>query len=404
MAAVATASLARRTDRLGTENAFTAAAEANAFAAQGHRVYPFHLGDLNLPTPENIVEATCKAMRDGKTMYCPNAGLPELRDVLAAQVGEARGLSYGADNVAVQPGGKPVIGKFLMAMMNSGDEVLYPNPGFPIYSSLIGYLGGTAVPYTLHQGANGFAIDLDGLERSISARTRLLILNDLHNPTGAECTPAELQRLAELVLEHDLQVLCDEAYFDVRLDGGRSRSLASLPGMQSRCVILFTFSKKYAMTGWRLGAAIGPEAVIDVIVKLNTNLESCTNQFVQWGGLEALTGDQRGAHYITTVLRERRDVAADILDSTAGVTCLRPNTTFYLYPDVTGAMQRKGLTDYEAFRRVVLRETGVSMCTRAHFGPALDAETRYYLRVAYGGIGTSEIEEGLKRLKTFLES
>ncbi len=304
----------------------------------------------------------------------------------------------------MQPGGKPVIGKFLLAMMNRGDEVLYPNPGFPIYSSLIGYLGGSAVPYTLHQSDDGFVIDIESLERSLTPRTKLLILNDLHNPTGAECSVAELQRLAELVLEHDLRVLCDEAYFDVRLDGGRSHSLASLPAMQSRCVILYTFSKKYAMTGWRLGAAVGPEPVIDVIVKLNTNLESCTNQFVQWGGLEALTGDQAGARQITAVLRERRDVAAQILDSIAGVSCVRPNVTFYLYPDVTGAMRRKGLEDYETFRRAVLRETGVSMCTRTHFGPALDGETRYYLRVAYGGIDITEIEEGLTRLKTFLES
>ena len=178
---------------------FAVAADAAALAAQGKTVYPFHLGDLNIPTPANIAEAAAKAVRDGKTTYCPNAGVAELREAIALDVGRARGLEYGVDNVSVQPGGKPVIGKFLLTMMNPGDEVLYPNPGFPIYSSLIEFFGGRAVPYTYVEGADRFSLDVAQIERLITPRTRLLILNDLHNPTGVECSAVELEALAELV-------------------------------------------------------------------------------------------------------------------------------------------------------------------------------------------------------------
>lgn len=393
---------AARVGDLGTETVFAVAAEAAALTAQGRKVYPFHLGDLNLATPANIAEATVRAMHDGKTTYCPNAGIPQLREAIAADVSDSHGLRYGPDNVSVQTGGKPVIGKFLLTMMDPGDEVLYPNPGFPIYSSLIEFFGGRAVPYTYVEGPDGFSLDLEQIERLVTPATKLLILNDLHNPTGAECTPRELEGLAELVRRHRLFVLCDEAYFDVRYEGS-SHSFASLPGMDERCVILYTFSKKYAMTGWRLGAAIGPRWFIDVCNTLNVNGESCTNQFVQWGGLEALTGDQSGAREILEVLQRRRDAACEILSATAGVRCLQPNTTFYLYPNVTDAMARTGLTGYEDFRRAILQHTGVSMCTRLHFGPALAGETQRYLRFAYSGLRTDGIREGIGLLKSFIE-
>jgi aspartate/methionine/tyrosine aminotransferase len=395
--------LAERVDDLGTETAFAAAAEAAAAAATGQKVYPFHLGDLNIPTPANITEAALRAIRDGKTGYCPNGGIAPLREAIAADVGAARGLAYGPDNVSVQPGGKPVIGKFLLTLMDPGDEVLYPDPGFPIYSSLIEFFGGVATPYAYEERGDGFGFDLDALAAAIGPRTRLLILNDLHNPTGGECSPAELERVAELAQRHDLWVLSDEAYFDVRYSGGRSRSIAALPGMQERTVILYTFSKKYAMTGWRLGAAIGPQAVIDVITTLNVNVESCTNHFVQAAGVEALTGDQSGAQAILAELERRRDAACDALNACPGITCLRPETTFYLYPNVSEAMALTGLTAYEDFRRAVLAATGVSMCTRLHFGPELPGETKRYLRFAYSGLEVERIDEGLAALRAFLE-
>jgi aspartate/methionine/tyrosine aminotransferase len=394
--------IAERVVRLGTETAFAVSAEAAAFAAQGNKVYPFHLGDMNIPTPTNIIEAAIKAMKDGKTGYCPNAGIPELRETLAADVSASRRVNYSMENVAIQPGGKPTINKFFLALMNPGDEVLYPNPGYPIYESQIEFQGGRALPYGYIEGEENFELDMDAIEGQITPRTRLLVLNDLQNPTGAECSLAELERLVELVLKHDLYVLCDEAYFDIRYEG-KSSSLASLPGMAERCVILYTFSKKFAMTGWRLGAAIGPKEIIDVIIKLNVNDESCSNHFIQYAAIEGLTGDQTQAKQILATLKERRDTAVDILNSVDGVRCFRPNATFYLFPNVTEAMKKKNLTDYDAFRKTLLKETGVSVCTRLHFGRAMEDEKDLYVRLAYSGINTSEIRAGLDKFKAFIE-
>ena len=394
---------ADRISRLGTETAFAVSAEANAFAAAGNKIYPFHLGDINIKTPVNVMDAAVEAMRDGKTGYCPNAGCSDLRAVLAETVSISRGQSYSMENVAVQPGGKPTIGKFILAVMNPGDEVLYPNPGYPIYESMIEFHGGKAVPYTYKEGSDNFEIDLDMLENNITEKTRILVLNDLQNPTGAECSRAEMEKLAQIALKHDLYVLSDEAYFDIRYEGA-SRSIVSLPGMAERCVILYTFSKKYAMTGWRLGAAVGPKEIIDIIIKLNVNDESCPNHFIQYGAVEALTGDQSESQRILQILKERRDAAVEMLNTVEGVRCFRPNATFYLYPNVTGAMRKKGLATYDEFRRAVLRQTGVSFCTRLHFGRPLPGESEYYIRLAYSGIDVDQIMEALKKLKTFMES
>lgn len=394
---------ADRIARLGTETAFAVAARAAGHRADGHTVYPFHLGDMNLPTPSNVMDAACAAMRAGKTGYCPSAGIPELRDALAKDVSAARGVPYAMENVAIQPGGKPVIGKFVMALVNPGDEVLYPNPGYPIYESQIEYHGATAVPYRYVRDDSGFHIDLDYLESRITPRTTAIIINDLQNPLGAECTAEERQRLADLAIRHDLSVLLDEAYFDIRYSG-KSASLASIPGMRERSVILYTFSKKFAMTGWRLGAAIGPKVVIDIIAKLNVNDESCSNHFIQHGALEGLTGDQSGPMAILDVLKERRDTAVDLLNSMPGVSCPSPEATFYLFPEVTELMDRKGFgNDYGAFAEDVLVKTGVSLCTRLHFGRPLPDETRRFVRLAYSGIDKADIAKGLSALKRYAE-
>ncbi|MEJ2222229.1 MAG: aminotransferase class I/II-fold pyridoxal phosphate-dependent enzyme [Desulfobacterales bacterium] len=381
--------IAERIDRLGTETAFAVSAEAADFAAEGNKVYPFHLGDMNIITPAIVRETAMKAMNAGKTGYCPNAGIPQLREILAADVSASRGIQYSMENVAIQPGGKPTIGKFIMTLMNPGDEVLYPNPGYPIYESQIEFHGGMAVPYSYVEGKHNFEIDMEMIEKRITPKTRLLILNDLQNPTGAECSAAEFEKLADIVNKHNLFVLCDEAYFDIRYEG-RSKS--------------FAFSKKFAMTGWRLGATIGPKKIIDVIAKLNVNDESCPNHFIQYGAMEGLTGDQTEARQILTTLKERRDAAVDILNSIEGIHCFRPNATFYLFPNVTGAMHQKGLADYDDFRRTVLHETGVSFCTRRHFGRPLPGEENFYIRLAYSGIGTAEIKEGLGKFKAVIES
>jgi len=393
---------ADRMERLGTETAFAVGAQAAAWAAKGNTVYPFHLGDMNMETPENIRNAAIEAMNAGKTGYCPNAGIPELRDALANDVGRRRGVEYSPENVAIQPGGKPVIGKFLNVVLNPGEEALYPNPGYPIYESMIEFLGGVAKPYTYVETDDGFDLDMDYLESQISEKTTVLIYNNYQNPMGAASSAEEMRYLADLAVRHDLWVLSDEAYFEIRY-GGESESIVKYPGMRERTVILYTFGKKFAMTGWRLGAAVGPEQVIDDIAKINTNDESCTNHFNQYAAIEALTGDQRGPKEILNVLRERRDMAAEKLNMIAGITCHTPETTFYLFPNVTEAMARKGFETLSAFQEASLHETGVSFCTRNHFGRPFPNEENQYVRFAYSGIALDHINEGLEKLKTWIE-
>ena len=395
--------LAQRLERLGTETAFAVSLAAAEWAAKGNRVFPFHLGDINLPTPGNVVEGMDRAIANGKTGYCPAAGIPELRAALAEDVGERRGLYYDPSNVVVQPGGKPVIGKFIQSVMNPGDEVLYPNPGYPIYESQIEYYGGIAKAYRYLPTSKGFAIDLDQVRNLITPRTTAIIYNDLQNPISAESTDDERAQIAELAQRHNLWVLSDEAYFEMRYSGN-SASIASIPGMRERTVILYTFSKKFAMTGWRLGAAIAPQEVADSIAKLNTNDESCTTHFVQHGGVAALTGDQSECAAIIEVLRARRDAAVSKLQSIPGISISKPEATFYLFPDVTDAMARLGFDDVTTFAETALHETGVSFCTRKHFGRPQPGETRHYIRLAYSGISEEDINEALTRLGSWIES
>jgi aspartate/methionine/tyrosine aminotransferase len=395
--------LAERFGKLGTETAFSVAEEAKSLIRSGVRVFPFHLGDIDLKTPDNIIEAANRAMGEGRTGYCSNYGVPELREALSADINRSHGTSYTGANVAIQPGGKPVIQKFFLALMNAGDEVLYPNPGYPIYESVVAFHGGRPLPYRYREEQGGFRLDLDQLTSLITPATRFLVFNNLHNPTGAEASPSELAALREIVLRHDLIVLCDEAYFDIRYEG-ESRSLASLPGMQERCLILYTFSKKYAMTGWRLGAAVGPAELIEAIAKLNVNDESCSNHFVQYAGLEALTGPQEGSRAILSTLRRRRDKCHELASSIPGVHCFKPSCTFYLFPNVTALMSGSGFTDYEGFRKAVLANTGVSFCTRLHFGKPLPGEQERYIRLSYSGIELGAIAEALARFKQFAEN
>ncbi len=394
--------IADRIKLLGTETAFAVSEEAAQFASKGNKVYPFHLGDLNIKTPSTVVTGTIKAIENGKTGYCPNHGIPELREAIAANINEARGTHYKMENVAVQPGGKPTIGKFILALMNPGDEVLYPNPGYPIYESQIAFNGGIPVPYTYTEGEHNFKLDIESLKSKINSKTKMLIINDPQNPTAAEFSKEEIAQLAELAIEHNLLVLSDEAYFDIRFEG-KSLSVASFPGMQERTIILYTFSKKFAMSGWRLGATIGPKDVIDVVARLNVNDESCSNHFIQYGALAGFSGDQAEVKNLLTVLKERRNIAVDIINSIPGIKCFKPNTTFYLFPNVTRLMERKGYPDYETFRKDVLCKTGVSFCTRLHFGKPFDNEPNKYIRFAYSGINAGEINEGLSKMKTYLQ-
>jgi aspartate/methionine/tyrosine aminotransferase len=395
---------ATRISRLGTETAFAVSADAAAWAADGHTVYPFHLGDMNIRTPLNIIERANAAMLEAKTGYTPAAGVPALREALAASLSAERGVAYTAANVSVQPGGKPVIGKFLMAVMEQGDEVLYPNPGYPIYESQVEYLGGVGRPYRYKVDDNRFRIDRESVAAALGPRTRILIVNAQHNPTGADADAAELEWLAQLALERDLWVLSDDPYHDIRYDGAASQTLVGLAGMAERTVIGYTYSKKYAMTGWRLGAAVGPQPVIDVITKLNTNDESCTNHFVQYAGVEALTGDQTGAREIVATLKERRDLVVAGLRAIDGVVVPETAATFYLFVDVTDVYDRLQYQDPQRFRIETMQQTGVSFCSRTHFGRQLPGEERAWVRFAYSGIDVGPAAAGLATLKEFWES
>ena len=387
--------LATRLANLGTETAFAVSQAAAEWGSKGNRIFPFHLGDLNIPTSKNIVDAMNRAIADGKTGYCPGAGIPQLREALAENIGKDRGLTYDASNVVIQPGGKPVITKFIQTIMNPGDEVLYPNPGYPIYESQIEYFGGIAKPYRYVATGTGFSIDIEQIKSLITPKTKAIVYNDLQNPNGAESTDAERHAIAEIAIANDLYVLSDEAYFEMRYEGN-SKSIASLPGMKERTVILYTFSKKFAMTGWRLGAAIAPKEIADVISKLNTNDESCTTHFVQYGGVEAITGDQSATPVMLNTLKQRRDTALELLRQMPGVKVHTPEAGFYLFPDVTEAMANKGITDLAEFAEKALHATGVSFCTRRHFGRPQPGEQEQYIRLAFSGIDNSDISDGLK--------
>lgn len=395
--------LAQRLQNLGTETAFAVSATAADWASRGNTVYPFHLGDIDLATPANIIEAMNKAIADGKTGYCPGPGIAPLREALAADINSLRGTDYTAENVIVQPGGKPVITKFLQAVMDPGDEVLFPNPGFPIYESQIEYLGGTGLPYGYIPTEDGFRLDFDRIRSLVTPKTKAIIYNDLQNPISAESTDAEREEVAKFAQEHDLWVLSDEAYFETRYSG-QSKSITSIDGMKERTVILYTFSKKFAMTGARLGAAIAPAEVAKYISTMNTNNESCTTHFVQYGGVAGLTEDQGEVKRILEVLKGRRDAAYDALTAIPGVKLAKPESTFYLFPDVTETMQRVGIEDLGEFAEEALHQTGCSFCTRNHFGRPLPGEDRKFIRIAYSGISAERITEGLTKLKGWIES
>ncbi len=393
--------IAQRMSRIGTETAFAVSLEAAQMAQQGVKIYPFHLGDMNIITPSNVMDAAIEAMKKGKTGYCPTAGIPQLRAAVARSVGASRGLELGPENVSIQPGGKPTIGKFILTAMNPGDKVLYPNPGYPIYESQIEFHGGVGLPYGYNEGRDGFILDMEAIRKGMKEGAKILIYNNYQNPTGASSPREEMEELASLAVKYDLLVLSDEAYFEIRYSG-EAMSIASLPGMGGRTVILYTFSKKFAMTGWRLGAAVGPANFIEYISKINVNDESCSNHFIQYGALAGLQGGNEGPDRILSILKERRDALVDLLNAIPEVRCFRPEATFYLFPNVTGALKHKGIEDVEEFRKICLKETGVSFCTRRHFGRPLPGETEQYVRFAYSGIDLPMIHEGMKKLAAFL--
>ncbi len=395
--------IAKRMELLGSETAFAVSAEAAALAATGKKIFPFHLGDINLSTPKSVINSAKKAIDEGKTGYCPAPGIPELREALAKDVGDARGIKYNIDNVSVQPGGKPSIGKYIAAMMEKGDSVLYPNPGYPIYESQIEFYKGIAVPYGYINTPEGLKLDFDAIEKGIQEGAKHIFYNNYNNPTGASSPVEEIEKLANLVIDNDMFLISDDAYFDTLYDG-EPKSIASHPGMYERTLTMYTFSKKFAMTGWRLGASIGPRKVIEQINRLNVNMESCTTHFVQYAGLAGLNAPKKETQDILDILKIRRDRLVEILNKIEGIEAHVPEAGFYVFPKITKLLANTGFDDVEDFRKAVLNETGVSFCGRHHFGRPLNNEKDYYIRLAFSGIDIADLEEGMHLFKEWINN
>jgi len=395
--------IAKRMDLLGSETAFAVSAEAASLASTGKKIFPLHLGDINLATPKSIIEAASKAIDDGKTGYCPAPGIPELRKALAKDVGDARNLEYDMDNVSVQPGGKPSIGKYIAAMMEKGDAVLYPNPGYPIYESQIEFYKGIAIPYGYINTPEGLKLDFNAIENGIKKGAKHIFYNNYNNPTGASSSNKEIEKLAKLVIDNDMFLISDDAYFDTLYEG-TPKSIASISGMYERTLTMYTFSKKFAMTGWRLGASIGPKEIIEQINRLNVNMESCTTHFVQYAGLAGLNAPKKETQDILDVLKIRRDLLVNILNEINGIEAHVPEAGFYVFPKITELLKMTGFDNVEKFRKVVLKETGVSFCGRHHFGRPLENETDYYIRLAFSGITKNDLDEGMNLFKKWIES
>ena len=383
--------LAERMSRIGTETAFEAAARARALEATGRSVIHLEIGEPDFDTPANIREAAKRALDRGATHYSPTVGIPELRAAIATDATARKGVGVSPDRVVVVPGGKPVMFFAILALVNEGDEVIYPDPGFPIYESMANYVGAVAVPCPIRQ-ENGFRLDPAELASLVTARTKLVIINSPANPTGGVSTRQDLERIAAVAREHDLTVLADEIYGRTLYEGEHV-SIASLPGMAERTIVLDGFSKTYAMTGWRLGYAIVPEALVTPFSRLIVNSVSCTNAATQWAGVEALTGPQDAVDAMVAEFKARRDIIVDGLNSIPGITCLRPSGAFYVFPDISAT----GLTGAELADRL-LNEGGVSALAGTAFGHV----SVHHLRFSYAN-SRENIVEAVRRTRAVVE-
>jgi aspartate/methionine/tyrosine aminotransferase len=383
--------LAEATKRLGTETAFEVLAKARALEAQGREVIHLEIGEPDFETPANIVEAGARALRNGFTHYGPSAGLPEARAAFAEYAGEMRGLEIDPDTVVVTPGAKPVMFFGMMALINPGDEVIYPNPGFPIYESVIEYLGASAVPLQLRE-ENRFSLDVAELETKISPRTKMLILNTPANPTGGVIPKQDIERVAELVQKHDFWLLSDEIYSRILYEGEHS-SFLSVPGMRERTILLEGHSKAYAMTGWRLGFAVAPKEVANMIGRFMTNCNSCTASFTQVAGIEAVRGPQDAAEKMIEEFRKRRDLIVDGLNAIPRLSCLKPSGAFYVFPNIRDT----GLRSAE-LASGLLEEAGVATLAGTSFG----AFGEGYLRMSYAN-SPENIRKALAAIRAHLE-
>ena len=393
--------IADRMGNLGTETAFEVLAEVQKLEAQGRNIISFAIGEPDFATPTNVKQAGIAAIEADETHYGPSAGRMELRQAIAEYISKTRGIPVTPQHVVVTPGAKPIIFFTILALLNPGDEAIYPTPGFPIYESVIRFVDAKPVPLPLLESKH-FEFDVDYFRSLITPRTRLIILNSPHNPTGGMLSRTTLEAVAEVALEHDLWVLSDEVYSRIIFDG-EFFSITAIPGMQERTILLDGFSKTYAMTGWRLGYGVMNKELAVHIARLETNSESCTATFTQLAGVEALQGPQDATQAMVEQFRRRRDLIVRGLNTIKGITCLTPPGAFYVYPNVTEACRNLGLADSKALQRKLLYDGGVATLPRTSFGKRQPGEAEEYLRLSYA---TSEdlILEGLERIRGLLGS
>lgn len=382
--------IAERISRLGTETAFEVLVKARALEAKGKNVVHLEIGEPDFDTPPNIIQAAKDALDKGFTHYGPAAGLPETRQAIADYINRTRGYDlWKPEEIVVTPGGKPIMFFGMMACIDEGDEVIYPNPGFPIYESVINFLKAKPVPLPLREEKE-FRFDVADLEARITPKTRMVILNTPQNPTGGILTREDLAQIAELAIKHNLIVLSDEIYSQVTYGDFKHTSISEFDGMKERTMILDGFSKTFAMTGWRMGYGAFPEHIAKVVAKLQTNVTSCTSSFTQIAGIEALS--DRTLPYVSDFLKEferRRDIIVDGLNAIPGFRCHKPHGAFYVFPNITGT----GMTSQEA-ADFFLYEAGVACLSGTAFG----AHGEGFIRFSYAN-SVEKIQEALKRIE-----
>ncbi|MBN1827222.1 MAG: pyridoxal phosphate-dependent aminotransferase [Candidatus Eisenbacteria bacterium] len=376
--------------RLGTETAFEVLAKAKALEAEGKDIIHLEIGEPDFTTPDNIKEAAIKALRDGKTGYCPAPGIPELRKAIAADAGKRRGVELDWKRVVVTPGAKPVMSHLIQAVAQPGDEVIYPNPGFPIYESMIKFVGAKPVPMMLREERD-FRFDPAEFRSLVTDKTKLIIINSPQNPTGGVLSKKDLEAIAEVAVEHDVYVLTDEVYINIIYDG-KHESILSFPGMAERAILLDGFSKSYSMTGWRLGYGHFPEELVEHITRLNINTISCTSHFSQWGALEAITGPQDAVATMRDEFARRREVIVKGLNDLPGVSCRMPGGAFYAFPNITGT----GRTSKE-LEGDLLQKAGVATLSGTSFG----SNGKGFLRLSYAN-SVENIRKALERIGNYL--
>ena len=384
--------LAERMSRLGTETAFEVLNKARALERQGKQIIHLEIGEPDFDTPANVIESAVQALHKGWTHYGPSAGLPELRQAIAEEVSRTRGIDVKAEEVVVVPGGKPIIFFTMLALINEGDEVIYPNPGFPIYESMINYVGGHAIPIRL-QEQKDFGFDVSELASLITDRTKLIILNSPHNPTGGVLSKQDIRDIAEVIGDRNILVLSDEIYGRLIFDG-EHYSIMSVPGFKDRTILLDGFSKTYAMTGWRLGYGVMRPDLATHITRLMTNSNSCTASFTQIAGIEALRGDQSSVEVMRQEFQRRRDAFVAGLNRIKGFSCRMPKGAFYVFPNITQTgWKSKKLAD------ALLEDAGVACLSGTAFGDFGEGYLRFSVANSLENLNKAQqkIDEWAKR-------